>query len=174
MFSERGDDSVDREDQEEDPLADGRGGRVARQGGPVREAGQGAQGARGGSRGRGRSRAQQTHSVRERRRQGRGQERRTHREGGRVREADRRAGTVSTSCTSIYVQCCEERMRLSCSKRLILQSHISKTIQHGSKNKSFLNFCHEYNNFCLEIQPSLFPKLETCDFGRKVFKIANF
>ena len=42
------------------------------------------------------------------------------------------------------------------------------------KNKSFLNFCYEYNGFCLKYQTSLFPKLETCDFRRKIFKIANF
>ena len=46
-------------------------------------------------------------------------------------------------------------------------------VQFG-KNKSFLNFCYEYNGFYLKFQPSLFPKLETCDFGRKIFKIANF
>ena len=42
------------------------------------------------------------------------------------------------------------------------------------KNKSSSSFCYEYNGFCLKFQPSLFPKLETCDFGRKIFKIANF
>ena len=42
------------------------------------------------------------------------------------------------------------------------------------KNKSFLNFCYEYNRFCLKFQPKLFLKLETCDFEGKIFKNANF
>ena len=42
------------------------------------------------------------------------------------------------------------------------------------KNESFLNFCYDYNGFCSKFQLSLIPKLETCDFGRKIIKIANF
>ena len=46
-------------------------------------------------------------------------------------------------------------------------------VQFG-KQKSFLSFCYENNSFCLKFQPSLCPKLETCDFGRKIVEIANF
>ena len=46
------------------------------------------------------------------------------------------------SVSSVVLQWCEERMRLSCSKRLILQSHISKTIRNGSilQKQKFLEF----------------------------------
>ena len=48
--------------------------------------------------------------------------------------------------------------------RSLISPKLFAMVQFG-KNKSFLNFCYEYNGFCLKFQPSLFLKLETCDFG---------
>ena len=65
---------------------------------------------------------------------------------------------------------------LAAQKRYIcslISPKLFEMVQFG-KNQKFLNFCNDYNGFCLKFQPSMFSKVEIGDFGREIFEIAIF